>query len=97
MSPTTDPPQERGMGILRRMSLSTPRAGIPAKPSVTIPPNLSSTTKADEGMKPLPNVASAGRPPGHRRVSTLSPGSPKKPRAPSPMGERMLKGHYDGF
>ncbi|KIJ51481.1 hypothetical protein M422DRAFT_26887 [Sphaerobolus stellatus SS14] len=84
--PPADPAQqERSAGILRRLSISTPLA---ARPTVTPP------AKRDGGTGKPPSPKPSRTP---RRASTLAPGTSKPHRAPSPMGERILKGHYDGF
>ncbi|KAF8525927.1 hypothetical protein BU17DRAFT_41104 [Hysterangium stoloniferum] len=77
----TEAQHDRGVGIMRRLSLSTPLTSKPSAPA-------QNTAKRDEAT---------GSPRSPRKAATLSPGTTNKPRAPSPMGERMLKGHYDGF
>ncbi|CAK5268189.1 unnamed protein product [Mycena citricolor] len=74
-----DAQQERGQGLLRRLSLTMNRS-----PPIAPPNSAVSPTQASQPF---------GR---HGRSATLS--SPERPRrAPSPMGERILKGHFDGF
>ncbi|KAJ3872788.1 hypothetical protein F5051DRAFT_361071 [Lentinula edodes] len=84
---------ERGAGLLRRLSLST---GAPAfgkhLPGTTqyipeAPPNTAVSPTAPN--LPYPRDTK------HRRATTTSSARPH--RAPSPMGERILKGHFDGF
>ncbi|KAF8181285.1 hypothetical protein BJ912DRAFT_854768 [Pholiota molesta] len=67
-------------------------------------PQLGSDSRAPPPSPP-PNTAVTPPSPSHtalptnkpRRSATLS-GDAKRPRrAPSPMGERILKGHFDGF
>jgi len=95
---TTGPPQpanplagdrqERASGLLRRLSLSTsfsrpqPGFGNNDQPPA-VPPNTA-----------LPNSPTNKNSPLNGRNSP-----PRRPvrRAPSPMGERILKGHFDGF
>ncbi|TEB33328.1 hypothetical protein FA13DRAFT_1789794 [Coprinellus micaceus] len=83
--------QERGSGLLRRLSLSSAgfakpleRTGSPPRP----PPNSAVGPGPREG---LPYTTKP------RRSATVSTEAPKTRRAPSPMGERILKGHFDGF
>ncbi|OCH85717.1 hypothetical protein OBBRIDRAFT_807316 [Obba rivulosa] len=92
--------QERAAGVLRRLSfggaLTRPQIQIP-KPPGGSPPH---TTAAPRTPTPPHRAAATGAAPTGRNVrrsATLSSGAPPKPRAPSPMGERMLKGHFDGF
>nr|VWP00150.1 Importin N-terminal domain-containing protein [Ganoderma boninense] len=94
--------QERAAGLLRRLSLS---ANMTKPPVPTIPkqPTSKGPPQAPRSKTP-PNLKSnsaAGAPPAvmrkARRANTLAPGTPRPPRAPSPMGERILKGHFDGF
>ncbi|KAI0671866.1 hypothetical protein C8Q78DRAFT_1078617 [Trametes maxima] len=47
------------------------------------------------GMKSVGADAAPAR--KARRANTMAPGTPRPRRAPSPMGERILKGHFDGF
>lgn len=116
--------QQRGTGVLRRLSLSSGfgRVCIPlAYPTPDSPemarsspyqPNIMSLNRPQSPPRPgtpppsavnmAPqngglSVASPGRKP--RRATTLGvrPADSKVRRAPSPMGERILKGHFDGF
>ena len=61
--------------------------GLQQRPSPPSPPPNSAVTPTAESQ-PFAN-----RP---RRSATLSAATRPK-RAPSPMGERILKGHFDGF
>ncbi|KAI0663804.1 hypothetical protein C8Q70DRAFT_1042454 [Cubamyces menziesii] len=91
--------QDRAAGLLRRLSLggNMARPQMPASkqvnngtaqaPRSTTPPGLSSNPA---GAQPTPTRKA-------RRANTMAPGTPRPPRAPSPMGERILKGHFDGF
>ncbi|TDL25718.1 hypothetical protein BD410DRAFT_813440 [Rickenella mellea] len=94
--PVTEAAQERGAGLLRRLSLSSAlaRAPPPTPASPAAPPNvLQAPAPQRKGSPPL---ATSTRKP--RRSSTLGvPGGDRPRRAPSPMGERILKGHFDGF
>ncbi|KAH6913135.1 hypothetical protein BKA70DRAFT_1421398 [Coprinopsis sp. MPI-PUGE-AT-0042] len=82
---------DRGAGLLRRLSLSAGGAPSFAKPNTgrsppSPPPNSAINTQGARA----PGVM--GKP---RRSATVSESRPR--RAPSPMGERILKGHFDGF
>jgi len=98
-----DPQNNRGSGLLRRLSLGNalakPPNGVPTErmPSprrTTTPPNTAVNPSAN-GAK-MPAVSPRGT--RSRRSATLSVDGAGKPRrAPSPMGERILKGHFDGF
>ncbi|PPQ64560.1 hypothetical protein CVT26_001958 [Gymnopilus dilepis] len=84
---------DRGTNLLRRLSLSS---GAFAKPQ------FDSTGRIASPPSPPPNTAVsptkaapfANKP---RRSATVSIDGAKPRRAPSPMGERILKGHFDGF
>ncbi|KAI0033545.1 hypothetical protein K488DRAFT_84825 [Vararia minispora EC-137] len=83
---------QRGAGIMRRLSLS---AGF-AKPAGSSPPRPATPPPSANGgpQGPLPGVG-GGR--VSRRATLLGPPEARPHRAPSPMGERMLKGHFDSF
>ncbi|KDQ57022.1 hypothetical protein JAAARDRAFT_194206 [Jaapia argillacea MUCL 33604] len=91
--------QERGSGLLRRLSL-----GSALRPPIPQPPTLAINTKRPTTPPSTPMVPSntPATPLAPRartrkvRAATLGPGAPPR-RAPSPMGERILKGHFDGF
>ncbi|TFK97037.1 hypothetical protein BDV98DRAFT_273679 [Pterulicium gracile] len=93
------PSADKGAGLLRRLSLGSAAFAKPLTDTTTAtrddayppvpraPPN---STVATEAPEPLPHV---NKP---KRSATVS--NPSRPRrAPSPMGERILKGHFDGF
>ncbi|CCL99296.1 uncharacterized protein FIBRA_01312 [Fibroporia radiculosa] len=90
--------QERAVGIMRRLSLG----GALARPQI---PNFKPTGGQDDrpqaqrsATPPGRSTPSADTPRKARRANTLAPGTARPPhRAPSPMGERILKGHFDGF
>ncbi|KAF9068936.1 hypothetical protein BDP27DRAFT_1421364 [Rhodocollybia butyracea] len=93
---------ERGTGLLRRLSLSTGASAF-TKASIHIlqvPPPFSPTQSQTPGAPPnsavSPTAPSFPYPRDPRRRSTTSAAA-RPPRAPSPMGERILKGHFDGF
>lgn len=85
-TPLPEPQVERGTGFLRRLSLSTAplRKGFT---SSSPPPNTAADTSPD-------NLPFTNKP---RRAATFSTDTRRPRRAPSPMGERILKGHFDGF
>ncbi|KAJ6507821.1 hypothetical protein C8R47DRAFT_59011 [Mycena vitilis] len=80
---------ERGQGLLRRLSLSSafmnPSDGKRSPPNA--PPNTA--VSPTQGSLPFRDTK--------RRSATLSVSEGRARRAPSPMGERILKGHFDGF
>ncbi|KAJ6610698.1 hypothetical protein B0H10DRAFT_2166003 [Mycena sp. CBHHK59/15] len=91
-----DAHNERGQGLLRRLSLSSnafirPTDGQPARNRS--PPNAPPNTAVSPTHSGLP-FARDGKP---RRSATLGVAEGRPRRAPSPMGERILKGHFDGF
>jgi len=96
-----DSQQNRGTGLLRRLSLGNALAKppnltgrVPSPPRPATPPNTAISPNGN-GAK-IPSVSPRGTRP--RRSATLSVDGGGKPRrAPSPMGERILKGHFDGF
>jgi len=77
---------ERGVGVLRRLSLG---AAFVNRPSAATHPTRRPSTPPAPGTPPKANLRNK------RRTATISE-APKK-RSVSPMGERMLKGHFDGF
>ncbi|TFK40201.1 hypothetical protein BDQ12DRAFT_721664 [Crucibulum laeve] len=90
-----EPHLERGTALLRRLSLSS---GAFSKSAFDTP------TRSKSPPSPPPNTATSpvaknmpfsNKP---RRSATISAASAgERRRAPSPMGERILKGHFDGF
>jgi len=104
-SGTTAPPppvpaDDRGAGLLRRLSLGT---FATARPTMHEAPSSSNSLGLDVPQlnTPVPkHAATAPAPRGRGRglANVLrTPANEAKVRAPSPMGERMLKGHFDGF
>ncbi|KAJ7442471.1 hypothetical protein FB451DRAFT_1033934, partial [Mycena latifolia] len=85
-----DAHNERGQGLLRRLSLSS--AAFAPSDGKRSPPNAPPNT-AVSPTQHLP-FSRDGKP---RRSATLSVAEGRPRRAPSPMGERILKGHFDGF
>ena len=101
MNPLAGDRHERASGLLRRLSLSTSFSKVHTviskfliSPSDALryqPPGFG------DGQTPIvpPNTALPNSP-----TNGNTPGSPPRKtarRAPSPMGERILKGHFDGF
>ncbi|KDR78962.1 hypothetical protein GALMADRAFT_224211 [Galerina marginata CBS 339.88] len=84
---------DRGTNLLRRLSLSSAAFVKPPFDSgrVTSPPSPPPNTAVSPTAKTTPF---SNKP---RRSATISSESAKPRRAPSPMGERILKGHFDGF
>ncbi|KIM68527.1 hypothetical protein SCLCIDRAFT_20438 [Scleroderma citrinum Foug A] len=90
----TDAHHERGVSLLRRLSLGgavhrpLPNDRGPSPPYPAPPPNTAATSPV------IPIASTMGRKP--KRSATVTEGGRPR-RAPSPMGERILKGHFDGF
>ncbi|KAF9475114.1 hypothetical protein BDN70DRAFT_275073 [Pholiota conissans] len=86
---------DRGSNLLRRLSLSS---------AVFVKPQLGPDTRAPPPSPP-PNSAVSPTSPSHtapfktkpRRSATITGDAQRPRRAPSPMGERILTGHFDGF
>ncbi|KAF9526339.1 hypothetical protein CPB83DRAFT_837418 [Crepidotus variabilis] len=85
---------ERASNLLRRLSLGGPALARPQldtsarmKTPPSPPPNSAASPSSD-----APFIVNKPR-----RSATLSAGAARPRRAPSPMGERILKGHFDGF
>ncbi|RDB26115.1 hypothetical protein Hypma_006786 [Hypsizygus marmoreus] len=94
-NPLPDPQLERGSNLLRRLSLSSPLVKPQVEPSHRTsrpPPSPPPNTAVSPTPKSLP-FARDRKP---ARSATVNEG-PRPRRAPSPMGERILKGHFDGF
>ncbi|KAK7437039.1 hypothetical protein VKT23_009113 [Stygiomarasmius scandens] len=87
-NPVSENHFERGSGLMRRLSLST--AGAPAFGKSAQSPDAPPNTAVSPTGKSLPFSRDT------QRRATLS-ADVKPRRAPSPMGERILKGHFDGF
>jgi len=102
------PTKDRGSGVLRRLSLSTqfqrptfnnnnnsPSSVPPPPPpsAVTLSPARSFAAPAPKPPTPPTN----GKNQPLRRAATLAVSDPVKKRGISPMGERLLKGQFDGF
>ncbi|KAI0091198.1 hypothetical protein BDY19DRAFT_688967 [Irpex rosettiformis] len=94
--PVTTHQQSRASGLLRRLSLGG---------AALNPPASSAQPTTRDGDRVPPNTPAVPRGPSPptttgrktRRANTLAPGSQRPRRAPSPMGERILTGHFDGF
>jgi hypothetical protein len=92
---------QRGAGVLRRLSLGA-AFGKPILPAM----NQGQDGKMDDsslhraktiGPTSAENNGFQGRRTARRATLSGTEGTYVRPRAPSPMGERMLKGHFDGF
>lgn len=109
-APITGSQQGRAAGLLRRLSLGAalrppvpqpnPNANPPTRTRGSSPPPNS--PEADRRIPSPPTTAPGirnvnGSPRKARRANTMASGTQRPPRAPSPMGERILKGHFDGF
>ncbi|KAJ8595199.1 hypothetical protein M405DRAFT_871901 [Rhizopogon salebrosus TDB-379] len=98
-APTIAPDSQldRGAGLLRRLSLGSALAKPPvmnktrsqSPPRPAAPPN-SAVSPTTTTLPPF-TVRRA------KRSATVSIDTGRQRRAPSPMGERILKGHFDGF
>jgi len=97
-------PQEtvqRGAGVLRRLSLGAAFAR-PVLPAITqgqdgkMDGNSLHRAKTI-GPASAENGGFQGRRSARRATLCSTDSANIRPRAPSPMGERMLKGHFDGF
>ncbi|KAF9779001.1 hypothetical protein BJ322DRAFT_1013948 [Thelephora terrestris] len=98
--------QERASGLLRRLSLSTSFTRVcclvqnfttPSDPLRYQPqPGFANN---DQVPAVPPNTALPNSPINRNSPTNGRNSPPRKPvrRAPSPMGERILKGHFDGF
>ena len=104
--PIPDSQLERGTGFLRRLSLSSSNFSKVSNyttlyrlPRISHPQPQNDNT-SPRGPSPPPNTAVSPRNTSPqfslpKRRSTVS--DAKRRRSPSPMGERILKGHFDGF
>ena len=98
--------QERASGLLRRLSLSTSFSKVryPFQNFMTPLVTLRYHLQQDSGINDQPpavppNTALPNSPTNNNTLANGRNSPPRKPvrRAPSPMGERILKGHFDGF
>ncbi|CAE7144253.1 unnamed protein product [Rhizoctonia solani] len=85
---------DRGHGILRRLSLGSALRPSPAVMN-SPPPQIHQPTPAPRESPPVLRKPSPLR--GNGNSLGLQVQDPVKHRGISPMGERMLKGHFDGF
>ncbi|KAG9314959.1 hypothetical protein JVU11DRAFT_4068 [Chiua virens] len=106
-----EPLHERGVNVLRRLSLSGQRGKVClftaepfdhlislSQPSGDIPRPVSPQPPPNSAVSPSPSDSTnvlSGRNKPRRSVTVTERTRPR--RAPSPMGERILKGHFDGF
>ncbi|KAG6857424.1 hypothetical protein H0H87_004786 [Tephrocybe sp. NHM501043] len=91
-APLPEPQLERGTGLLRRLSLSSGAFAKGPHNEGRSPPSPPPNSAVSPVSKNMPFTHNT-RP---RRSATINEGA-KPRRAPSPMGERILKGHFDGF
>jgi septal ring-binding cell division protein DamX len=91
--PLLDAHTERGTNVLRRLSLSNAfvKPSIDPATRVVSPPSPPPNTAVSPTCKTAPFTVKP------HRSATISVDGGKPRRAPSPMGERILKGHFDGF
>ena len=98
--------QERASGLLRRLSLSTSFSRVRCLAENFTTPSDSLRYQPQPGFgnndqvpAVPPNTALPNSPTNRNSPSNGRNSPPRKPvrRAPSPMGERILKGHFDGF
>ncbi|KAI0368008.1 hypothetical protein BV20DRAFT_525514 [Pilatotrama ljubarskyi] len=97
VAPVPSNQQDRAAGLLRRLSLG----GNMARPQVPAVKQTNGSTRSPRATTPPGMASNASGAPASptrkaRRANTMAAGTPR-PRAPSPMGERILKGHFDGF
>ncbi|KAG8681664.1 hypothetical protein FRC09_017327 [Ceratobasidium sp. 395] len=98
---------ERGNGLLRRLSLGSAFGSRPNPAMFNSPPqNVAAPAPKMPAAPTAPREAPVVRKPSPLRGNSNSLGlgglappaqDPIKHRGVSPMGERMLKGHFDGF
>ncbi|KAG8905930.1 hypothetical protein FRB99_007935 [Tulasnella sp. 403] len=84
---------DRGTSVLRRLSLS----GAFQRPSLNSPTAPSAPPPSAIGPRNAVPTLSEPRPGRPSRSATLQVPAENKKRGISPMGERLLKGHFDGF
>jgi len=88
----SDAHTERGTNVLRRLSLSSAFVKPPFDTAAQVtPPSPPPNTAVSPTSKTAPFTVKP------HRSATISTDGGKPRRAPSPMGERILKGHFDGF
>ncbi|KAF9505060.1 hypothetical protein BS47DRAFT_579269 [Hydnum rufescens UP504] len=94
--------QDRAAGVMRRLSLggaltssrpSAPAAGPDKTSRSSQSPQSTAASPAAKDSNDIPILSPAPTPAARR---TRKP-TPVKKRSVSPMGERMLQGHFDGF
>ncbi|KAG9011042.1 hypothetical protein FRB94_008978 [Tulasnella sp. JGI-2019a] len=91
---TTPTPQtnDRGTSVLRRLSLSSPFQ----RPTFNLPSAPPSPDKTRTSPRRTPPTVQQPKGQSLKRAATIG-GDHIKKRGISPVGERMLKGHFDGF
>jgi len=91
------PDPQRGTNLLnlgRRLSLSSAKPQLDTATTVPLSPT-GSRAPPPTAVSPRPQDMPFSNKP--RRSETISCDGQKPRRVPSPMGERILKGHFDGF
>lgn len=108
--PIPDSQMDRGAGFLRRLSLGGSSFAKVCNDvtwdflSGNLQPQIDTSPTSPSPPSPPPNTATSpsikfptlSSPTKHRRATTAGENGRTR-RAPSPMGERILKGHFDGF
>ncbi|KAI9574037.1 hypothetical protein HD554DRAFT_2054711 [Boletus coccyginus] len=106
--PVLEPHHERGAGVLRRLSLGSYLAKVccslclhpSSSPDVSQPPAADipqpGGPQSPPHSAPITNTMQPTRKLRVGRSATITESTYPR-RAPSPMGERILKGHFDGF
>ncbi|KAI0950785.1 hypothetical protein AcW1_007999 [Taiwanofungus camphoratus] len=99
--PVPSDQQDRAAGLFRRLSLggalTRPQPPMLKPVSGAIGANAAAQVKRSGTPPNMSAIPSAETPRRQRRSNTVATDASRPPRAPSPMGERILKGHFDGF
>jgi hypothetical protein len=102
--PVIEAQHARGAGVLRRLSLggglnsafyqgAANRPASPPRPATPPPSAVAPPTASGFATRNNTEVRTRVR----RSATLTAPPTNARHRAPSPMGERILKGHFDGF
>ncbi|KAG2145365.1 uncharacterized protein EDB93DRAFT_1152022 [Suillus bovinus] len=95
--PAPEAQNDRGAGLLRRLSLGSALAKPPNMDNAQPPSPTGSTAPPNSAVSPTSTTLPSFPTRKARRSATVSIDTGRRHRAPSPMGERILKGHFDGF
>lgn len=95
--PAPEAQQDRGAALLRRLSLGSALAKPPGVDNTASRSPTSPTAPPNSAVSPTLTSLPVFPVRKTRRSATVSIDSGRQRRAPSPMGERILKGHFDGF